>query len=264
MFQVKRSSLLIALAVAGILAPSAKADEVTMQITRTSSEAPVIVPVGNSVTTTETRTVVEGTPSTVLVPGTSTVIVNGATVPLSISENTYILQTVDQRRAALDKAIVDARSSGTITDAQAAAMRREMDRIGSEVVYLKGQPSPSLLRAVVVAQDLDALTTNLRRTVTTVAFVPIIEGSHFTIFNGRIIQLDDLAVRRIGLENKILAAQAEGKITYDQANHMRSELNAIAAIEDAYKANNALNFKASKEIYKDMDKVANELDNAKH
>lgn len=276
MFHVKSADLLIAAAIAGLVAlpgQRANADEVIMQVTRTTSDAVPVVPVTTTKTTTTetTRTVVSDpaqTTTTIVTPGTTvvapgTVVVSSSTaVPLSIDESAAILQTVTTRRAALDKAIVDARTAGTLSEAQAASLRRELDRIGAEVTVLQTQPN--LLRSIVVAQDLDALTVSLRQNVSTVALVPIIEGSHFTVFNGRILQLDDLAVRRIGLENKILAAQAAGRISWDQANHMRSQLNAIAATESAYKANGALDFKAVKQIYRDFDQVANELDRATH
>jgi hypothetical protein len=265
MFHAKCSRLLIAAAVSGLLTPAVvKADEMTMQVTRTTSSDAIPV---QSVTTERRTVTTSNVPAgTVIVTNqpASTVVVTGSSIPLTISEAPVILQTVDIRRGVLDKRVVDARTAGTLSEAQAAAMRRELDRIGAEVVFLKGQPNPSLLRSIVVAQDLDVLTTTLRGTVTGITIIPIIEGSHFTVFNGRIVELDDLAVRRIGLENKILSAQAAGKINYDQANHMRSELNAIGAIEDAYKSNGNLTFKNSHEIYKDMDKVANELDNSMH
>jgi hypothetical protein len=284
MCNAKRSFLLLA-ATIGLLAPNAaQGDEVTMQLTRTidgpdsvqtvttTTTSSAGVPVQTVVTGTPYQAVVEGTPvqtitterQTVVTSGepAGAVVVTGSPIPLAISEAQDILRTVDLRRAALDKAIVDARVAGTISEGQAAAMRRELDRIGSEVAVLKQQPSPSLLRSIVVAQDLDALTVNLKTSVNAIALVPIIEGSHFTIFNGRIIQLDDLAVRRIELENKILAAQAAGRINFDEANHMRSELNAIAALEDAYKSDGTLSFKNGRHIYRDMDNVANELDRA--
>jgi len=284
MLYAKRSLFLVTVAAAGLLSPLAvRADEMTMQVTRTTSvDSPDNVqtvttttssgvPMQTVVTTpgaiiadptqsitTERRTVITGTAPA------GTVIVTGSPIPLSLGQASDILQTVDLRRAALDKAIVDARTSGRISEAQAASMRRELDRIGNEIVFLKQQPSPSLLRTIAVAQDLDAITVTMRGSVSTITFVPIIEGSHFTVFNGRIIQLDDIAVRRIELENKILAAQAAGRINFDEANHMRSELNAIAALEDAYKSGGDMTFKNGRELYRDMDKVANELDRATH
>lgn len=208
------------------------------------------------VTEVRTTTTSDGAPQVT----TTTTTVTGSTVPLSISEAPTILQTVDLRRAELDKLIIDNRTNGTISEGQAASLRRESDRIGAEVSLLKQQVNPSLIRTIAVAQDLDALTTMVKGSGITVVLIPIIEGSHFTASNGRIVQLDDLAVRRIELEKRILAAHAGGRITFDQANHLRSELNAIAALEAAYSTSGILSPKSSREIYRDMDKVANELD----
>ena len=249
-------------------ASASRADESVVQVIRTSPivEETRVVDTANPVTTTTTTTTVKkeivadpGVPGTVV---ERTVVTGSGVVPLTITDARAILQTVDQRRSELDKRIVDARSASTLSEAQARELRQELDRIGAEVTYLKGQSNPSLVRAIVLGQDLDVLSSRFRTVLpSTTVFVPIIEGSHFTIFNGRTIQLDDLAVRRIELENKILSRQASGKITWEQANHLRSNLNAVAAKEDAFRADGDLTFKESKIIYQDMDKVANELDN---
>jgi hypothetical protein len=177
------------------------------------------------------------------------------------------LQTVDARRTEIDRAIVNARSAGTISEAQAANLRRDMDRIGAEIVELKSQSNPSISRCISLAQDLDVLGTQVRTVYTSFTFVPIIEGSHFTMINGHIIQLDDLAVRRIGLENKILDRLAAGRITYSQSIDLRSDLSAIAAREDAYR--NArfkgdLSDREARELYTSFDRVATKLDDYSH
>jgi len=261
MFEPKSTKVLIAAALVTLIAPAlaARADESSIQITRTTStDAPAATTESTTTTTTQ---------QTTLTPATGgTIVVSGSPVPLTIVQEQPILQTVEMRRVVLNKNIADAVTAGTLTEKQARELRRELERINGEVVVLKAQPTPSVIRTVVLAQDLDALALNLRGNVSTITYVPIIEGSHFTVFNGQIIQLDDLAVRRIELENKILNAQAAGKISWEQSNRMRGQLNAIAAMEDAYRVNNngQINFKDSHAIYRDMDKVANELDKAEH
>lgn len=190
-----------------------------------------------------------------------------AVVHLSHSDSQTVLQTIDLRRSEIDKKIVEARSAGTLSEAKSADLRRELDRAGAEIAELKSQSNPSLARSLSLAQDLDVLAHQVRTVYSTYTFVPIIEGSHFTIFNGHVVELDDLAVRRIGLENKILDRLASGRISYGQSMELRSDLNAIAAKEDicrSTKVNGRLSDREAREIYSAFDKVAVKLDSYSH
>jgi hypothetical protein len=163
----------------------------------------------------------------------------------------------------LDKKIVEARSAGTLSEEKASELRRELDRVGAQVSDLKAQESPSLARSLSLAQDLDALASQVSTVYRSYTFVPIIEGSHFTIFNGHVVQLDDLAVRRIGLENKILDRLAARRISYQQSIELRSDLNAIATQEDSCRSariSGNLSDKEARAIYDAFDRVAVKLD----
>ncbi len=261
-----QSSLIIAAAVAAILAPLAQvamADEFTEVRRTTTTTTTTSDNFPRESTVIERSSVIDGVPVLPTVPA-NRVLVTERYVPLSISDAQLVLQTVDARRAQLDKQIVDARSAGTISEERAADFRRELDRVGAELTAMKASNNPSLSRSIVIGQDLDALYLQMRSVITTISYVPIIEGSHFTIIDGRIIQLDEPAVRRIGLENKILENQAAGRLTYAQANNLRSELNAIATEEDTFRIKGALTDSEARTIYKSMDKVANELDSYAH
>lgn len=189
-----------------------------------------------------------------------TVITSGnLAIPLAFSESQNILQTVDLRRAELDRRLIESRSSGLISEVRAAILRQELDRIGSEVSLLRGQSSPSILRALALAKTLDVVSADMG-TLSVVVPSPIIEGVRFTIYNGSIIQLDDLAERRIGLESKIATKEVQGKITFAQASRLRSQLNDIALAESAYRASGKLSFDDSRRIYVAYDHVGSELD----
>lgn len=259
------TAITIAVAIAGSisLAPRVSADEI-MQVTRTTTEttSTSTVPLTTQKTVIERDAVVEGAPVApgIVVPVNRVVAVNTQVVPITVSDSQVVLQTVDARRAILDKAIVDSRTAGTLTEAQAADFRRELDRIGAEIVYLKGLGNPSLSRSIVVGQDLDILAVRMKPIITTLTYVPIIEGTHFTIINGRVIQLDEPAVRRVNLEIKILDKYAQGRITNDECNVLRSELNNIASQEDAYRVKGAMTDHEARLIYVAMDKVATQLE----
>jgi hypothetical protein len=264
------SKLIIAVTIAGSLSPvmrSANADEIveTRRTTTIESPAPYVDSTTTTTnTTTERSVVVTPGDSQTVIPTTDAVTTETVVpVPLSFGDAHTILQTIDLRRSEIDKKIVEARSSGSLSEAQSADLRKELDRIGAQISELKAQDNPSIARSLSLAQDLDALTGQVRTVYSSVQFVPIIEGSHFTIFNGHIVQLDDIAVRRIGLENKILERQNAGRISYQQSNDLRSELSSLAAREDVYRSaglSGKLSDREARELYAAFDRVANKLD----
>ena len=265
------SKLIIAAAIAGTLTSAMQAvmadDYIEHRRTTIESSGPANAPSSTTTTTTTTESVtlepsmVPVVPG-VVVPGTAAVVTttggNVTAVPLSINDTTFILQTVDQRRADLAKRLLDLKTGGRLTDAQLTLLQRDLDRVNSEYIVIQGRPS--LSRTLSLAKDLDVLYFQLHGFAPTVTYVPIIEGSHFTIFNGRIILLDDLAVRRIGLENKILDRLYAGKISYAQSNELRVRLNDIATAEDLCRTDGVLTPKESRDIYTAFDKVASRLD----
>lgn len=256
------SKLIIATVIAGSLGPSAQfasADEIVEYKRTTTIEGPAA-----QTTTVETHSVTVD-PTVPVVPG---VVVSGApavvtttkAIPIAPADTTVVLQTIDARRGAIAKQITVLHPSASLTDAQIAIYTADLDRINKEYVVL--QTTPSLSRAVALAKDLDLLAIRLGTVQPVeIAYVPIIEGSHFTIFNGRIILLDDPAVRRIGLESKITDRLYAGNISTSQANELRADLSNIASAEDAWRnAEGKLSPKEAKEVYTAFDKVANKLD----
>lgn len=213
---------------------------------------PVVVPATPATVTTTTTTtpaVVTTTPGTVQV------------VPLVVGDTSYVVQTIDVRSADLAKRLAALQPSATLTADQITVLNQDYARINNQIVVLKGQGTPSLSLALALAKDLDLFYVRLNTLApSTIAYVPIIEGSHFTIFNGRIYQLDDLAVRRIGLESKITDRQFAGRISSSQANELRTDLSSIAAAEDLARADGDLSPKEVKDIYTAFDRVANRLD----
>lgn len=257
------SKLVIATVIVGSIGSSAQfavADEVVEYRRTTTIDGPTA-----QTTTTETRSVtVEPTVPVVpavVVPGTPAVVTSTTAVPIAPADTTLIMQTVDVRRGDIEKRITLLRPSATLTEAQIAVYAADLDRINKEYLVLKGSTTPSLSRALSLAKDIDLLALRLGTfQPAQIAYVPIIEGSHFTIFNGRIVQLDDLAVRRVGLESKITDRLYAGAISAGQAAELRADLSNIASAEDAWRTDGHLTPKEAKEIYTAFDKVANKLD----
>lgn len=224
-------------------------------VTTVTPVTTISAPLETTSTITRRTVVTSGTP----VSTTTTVSSVISSAPLSFSDAQNILQTVDLRRAELDRRLIESRSSGLISEVRASILRQELDRIGAEVALLKGQPAPSILRALALAKTLDVVSADMG-TLSVVVPSPIIEGLTFTIYNGGFIKLDDLAERRIGLESKIATKEVQGKITFSQAARLRSQLNDIALAESAYRASGKLSFDDSRKIYVAYDHVGSELD----
>jgi hypothetical protein len=203
----------------------------------------------DSVTTTTTTTTV-GEPGTVVTS-------SGGTVYLRTASPEVLIKTIEGRRADLEKQVNDACARGDITGNQADAIKRELKRIATET----SSSTISYPSAVMLAQDLDLIGSQYCTVVTTApAIVPIIAGSHFTVVDGQVLELDDLSVRRADLESRITKDLLRGRLTDAQAANLRAKLSTIGAEQAVYKADGTLDFKEARHLYSDMDKVASQID----
>jgi hypothetical protein len=137
-------------------------------------------------------------------------------------------------------------------------MKAELKRIERET----GSNTITYERAVAFARDLDFIGTRLGGVVVegVPVYQPIIAGSHFTVVNGQIYVLDDLSVRRVDLEARIIKDYLEGRLSDDRASKLRAELDAIGTTQAIYSASGELDPVSSRKFYKEMDKVASELE----
>jgi hypothetical protein len=156
----------------------------------------------------------------------------------------------------MDRLIDSARESGRISGKQAEVMKSELRRIAHET----GSNTVSYSRAVMLAKDLDLIGTGLGTVVTTDAYVPIIQGSHFTVYNGSILELDDLSVRRADLESRITKDYLQGRLTESQATDLRIQLDAIGTTAAVYRSTGGIDAKEGKQLYRDFDHVASEIE----
>ena len=169
-----------------------------------------------------------------------------------------LVTTLEGRRKDLDKSIDEARDRGEISSQKAEAMKRELKRIAKET----GTGTISYSRAVMLAEDLDLIGTQYRTIVTTApAYVPIISGSHFVVYNGQILELDDLSVRRVDLEARVTKDLLQGRLTDAQAANLRDQLDNIGNEAAFYRADGNLDFKEAKRLYRDFDHVATQIEN---
>lgn len=230
------TSLTMAAMASFVVMSAVKADSVTQTVTTTTVDNPVLDSPG---------TVVTATPAP------------GGVIYLRSASPSLLVTTIEGRRKDLDQQIENSYREGKISADQADAMKIELRRIAAET----GSNTISYSGAVMLAQDLD-LIGNQYRTVVTAApvYVPIIAGSHFTISNGQVLQLDDLSVRRADLEGRITKDLLQGRMTPSRANLLRSELNHIGNEAAFYRADGNLNDKEARHLYTDFDRVASQIE----
>jgi hypothetical protein len=134
------------------------------------------------------------TPGTVITTNAGTALVTKDTVGNVVTVRTVdpilLVTTITVRRKDLDKMVHESIEKKVITPVQGQLILGELVRIERETV-----PGITYGRAVILARDLDVITTQIGTYVTTIP-QPIIAGSHLTISNGQIVELDDVSVRR--------------------------------------------------------------------
>lgn len=204
--------------------------------------------VSDGVTTTETTT----TTSTSTAPAT----IQG-TVVTTVEPKTLLL-TIDGRRVALERAIDAELLNGHINAALAQDLKAELVRVKT-LQALEGRPM-TYLNLVPLAADLDVVVTRLKAVSPTLVFEPLVGSKKIIISNTLFVPLDDLLVRRIELEEKIVVSLANGKITGDQANLLRSQLDVIARQEAGMLSDGNVDHVESRTLYKEFDRVGSKLD----
>jgi hypothetical protein len=161
------------------------------------------------------------------------------------------------RRKNLAEQIDQACDRGEITGYKAEAMKRELSRIDRE-----SNPTISYSRAVMFAQDLDLIGDQYRTIVKTApsTYVPIINGSRFTVSSGQVLQLDDLSVRRADLEGRVIKDLLQGRMSESQASNLRAKLESLGNEQAFYTANGNLNDKEARHLYNEFDRVASQIE----
>lgn len=213
------------------------------------------IPSAHTVTTTTTTT-----PGTVITtPAGRAVVMNGGSgtiVAIRTVQPDLLVNTLQVRSKDLERLIKEARSRNAIKAAQAELMLDELARVQQEATI----SGITYGRAVLLARDLDVIGAQIATIVPAVP-QPIIAGSHLTIVNGEIANLDDVAVRRSELEGRIAKDLLEGRLSPGKAAELRSEMNAIETMEATFRQHDGdLSLRESRMLYTNFDKVASKLD----
>ncbi|MDR3612060.1 MAG: hypothetical protein P4L53_00740 [Candidatus Obscuribacterales bacterium] len=174
----------------------------------------------------------------------------------TITPQVYVT-TLETRRETLRKLIEESREKKVMDRARADAMLAELERIHTQTV-----PTITYGRAVLLARDLDMVGGEVLVLVPTLNIPqPIIQGSHLTIANGQIAEMDDVSARRSDLEGRITKDYLQGRLTSSQAERLRDKMNSIDVMEAEFRRPDGdLSLKESRILYTNYDKVASDLD----
>ena len=171
--------------------------------------------------------------------------------------------TITTRREELNKLYADALAQNLLAEAEKNLLRAELDRIAAEEAAAKSLTGVAASsKVVILARDIDTLGDRFNVVLKKPVFVPIVEGSHFTIVEGKVVELDDVAKRRWDLEGKINKFYLENRISASTANNLRSRMDLIATQEAGMRADGNLDLKEGRILYNEFDKIGSDLDSA--
>jgi len=174
-----------------------------------------------------------------------------------------LFSTITTRREELNKLYADALAQNALAEAEKNLLRAELDRIAGEEALAKSLTGVAASsKVVILARDIDTLGDRFNIVLKKPVFVPIVEGSHFTIVEGKVVELDDVAKRRWDLEGKINKFYLENRISASTAKNLRSRMDLIATQEAGMRADGNLDLKEGRILYGEFDKIGSDLDRA--
>ncbi len=183
------------------------------------------------------------------------------TKTITTTEPNVLITTINTRRSELDKLYADALAQNLLDEANKSLLRAELDRIAAEEAAAKALTGVAASsKVIILARDIDTLGERFNIVLKKPVFVPIVEGSHFTIVEGNVVELDDIAKRRWDLEGKISKMYLENRISATEANNLRSRMDLIATQEAGMRSDGNLDLKEGRILYGEFDKIGSDLD----
>jgi hypothetical protein len=215
----------------------------------------------NQVRAQDTITTVTKSDGTKTVVTTTTSQQPGSTVVISSVTPELFVTTLDGRIQDIQRVIASGQASGAISEDRARLFRLELDRLSAlEAQGRAGQMT--YVQALPIAVELDQLSDRIAVITPGQTLTPLISSNRLVLTTGQIVQLDDVMVRRAGLEGKIAQQLAAGKLTPDEAASLRQQMDDIARTEAQMRASSGgqLSLRDGRTLYGQFDKVGSRLD----
>jgi hypothetical protein len=213
----------------------------------------------------QTAVTVEQTTSTsetAIVPIAGTTVTTTTIKTTSVKPDLYFT-TIDTKRRELLKVIGEGMATGKLTQVQADDLRTELDVITQlELAARKYGDAIPMSQIAVIAARLDVVGQRLNA-IYAFPFIPIMSNGRFVVFNGEIIQLDVIAMRRAELEGKISLALAHSTLSRPQVDDLRKQLDNVAVTEVQFRQgakNGEFTNEQARTLFNAFDRVGSQLD----
>ncbi len=168
--------------------------------------------------------------------------------------------SIDTRRANIEAMIADCLNRGTMDAAEAAALRKELNRI--ETLEITSRQSDGILsysEALQIALDLNDLQDRLKPFQPTIATTPLL-GARMLTTNGQLVIVADVDYRQAKLLQRVDDEYTAGRLSTQQVSLLKGQLNTISALETKYKKNGQLSESNERKISTKLDVVNNKID----
>lgn len=234
-------------------APAVSIDQVVVPAVPATVDR-IIIP-GAPVTIAADEVVVPAVPATTVVERQVQVAtpVNKVVIDADVYKAT-LKNRADRLRAVISTGV----ANRTLTEAEAAQLRAELDRLAALETSISSSSQIAYDRILPLAYEYDLIGTRLK----VVDYQPLVQGSKVVLSSTHVYAIDDLMRRRAGLEAKISYELASGKLSAAEADRLRGMLNHVAVIEGDFRADGEISDKEAKMLYAEFDKVGAAIDKA--
>jgi hypothetical protein len=274
------SSCLALSGLSAVRAETTETTKTTTTVTTSTNAVFTLPPTGSYVIVDPITGKIQGTydPSTKLVDGhtlsTGVVIVNqidggpvgfvdasGNIVDVALSPASQaLLLSIQTRRQELNQRIDEALNKGTITPAQAAAFRADLERLAAEEASDRTASGVvSYRRALMLGYGLNTLSDRMMPVTRSVRFQPVI-APEFVIVDGRLTLLDKFEYRKHHLTVRCDDEYAAGRLSADQVSSLKDSLNKISSDGRKYTKNGNLSSSRDRKLAQQLDRVQTRMD----
>jgi hypothetical protein len=151
-----------------------------------------------------------------------------------------LLVSINSRRQDLNRRIDEALNKGQLSATQASAMRAELEQIAAdEDADMRGSGVVNYRRALLLGYGLNSLSEKLLPVTKTVSFEPII-STQFTRVDGRLVMVDAITASKAQLSRRIDDEYAAGRMSSQQVNRRKQDLEKISILESKYRRHGEL------------------------
>lgn len=179
---------------------------------------------------------------------------SGRTVEIrSVPASSVLVASISKRRAELERLISDGLNRGTLTEAQAVALRAEL-----EAKVLLGERVVSFGDALTMAYTLNTLGQRVVPITSTVAVTPIVQAPMISM-GSHLVVLDAIAFRIGQMESRIETEYLAGRLSVSQVQNLKEDLTKVSLKNARYRKNGTISSSREKELTYKLDKISAEM-----